>query len=196
LAATKKQITMKNIFTILFTLVFSLSYSQENNIDSKIIEMMDVMGSNENFDMVIDKMIENEKKLDERSISDEFWNYFKKEIQTNGKKELYEMLIPIYKKHLKEKEIDAIIEFYKSDAGISMRTKFPMIYKESYTIGEQWGLKLYERINNKIKNSNLLKFEVKLSDCEKFKKGKFRYELPDGTLVEVVRTENSQVEYF
>ena len=168
--------------------------AQENQLELKIIDMLDVMGANQQFEAIMDNMIDSEKERFKTSVSDEFWELFRIGIKTKGQNKLYEMLIPIYKKHLSIEDIVGIIEFYKSDAGKSFLTKTPLIFKESYVAGQEWGELLVSEISKEIENSQELKFRTNLTNCDSFKQGEFKYYLPDNTIVKVVRKNSLQTE--
>tara|TARA_R110001583_G_scaffold195057_1_gene368866 strand:- start:1749 stop:2519 length:771 start_codon:yes stop_codon:yes gene_type:complete len=183
---------------ILLILFFNYSFidAQENQLELKIIKMMDAMGANQQFEVIMDNMIDLEKEQFKTSISDEFWELFRTGIKTKGQNELYKLLIPIYKKHLSKDDIIGIIEFYKSDSGQSLLAKTPIIFEDSYAAGQEWGKLLVSEISKEIENSQELKFHTKLTNCDSFKQGKFKYYLPDSTLVEVVRKDSIQTETY
>ncbi len=52
---------------------------------------------------------------------------------------IYEMLVPIYKKHLTENEIVAMIEFYEADEGKSVVSNLPRIPADSMQVDVCWG---------------------------------------------------------
>jgi len=186
---------MKIILTIFFlTFTFSSTYCQETTIENKIRKMMDVLGASQRFETVIDNMIELEKESYPSSISDKYWSLFKEKSKNDSFNNLVELLVPIYKKHLSESEIDSIIAFYESEAGQKMVNKFPLISQESMQVGAEWGKKLSEDITKEIEQSNELKFNINLEDCSAFNKGNFTYLLPDGKSVNLERTENMQIE--
>jgi len=183
---------------ILLILLFNYSFigAQEDQLEQKVIEMLDVMGSNQQFEDIMDNLIDVEKERFKTDVSDEFWELFRSEIKTKGQNELYKLIIPIYKKHLNERDIIGIINFYKSEAGKSLLNKTPIIFKESYVVGQEWGKLIVSEIAKEIDNSQELKFHTKLTNCDTFKQGKFKYYLPDSTLVEVLRKDNIQTETY
>ncbi|AXP81799.1 hypothetical protein CJ739_2733 [Mariniflexile rhizosphaerae] len=156
--------------------------------------MMNVIGSSQRFDAILENLIEMQKENYKEIISEDYWHILKNEVRKNGFNDLVEILIPIYKKHLTESEIDSIIEFYESEAGQKMVSKFPLISKESMQAGVEWGAKLNDKISEKINSENEFKFNIKLEACGSFKEGKFSYQLPDGTLVSIKRKGNKQIE--
>jgi uncharacterized protein len=156
--------------------------------------MMDAIGASERFEVTMDQIIEMQKENYSGSVDLQYWELLTKEIKNKGFNDIIELLVPIYKKYLTESEIDAITAFYQSEVGQKMVSKFPLISKESMQAGAEWGEKLYEQVTQKIDSSNELKFNTMLEDCGLFHEGRFRYALPDGTIVNIVRNGNVQVE--
>jgi hypothetical protein len=124
--------------------------AQENTIEDKIKKMMDVMGTTQQFEVAIDNMVDVQKEAYKGILDDEFWAEFKKEVRKDGFQELMDLLVPIYKKHLTEEEVDAITEFYSSEIGRKMIQKFPMITQESMQAGAEWGRKMGVEIAEKL----------------------------------------------
>ena len=75
------------------------------------------------------------------NASDQFWNNFAKQINS---KTIINKTIPIYQKHLSQKEIDAINDFYDTPAGKKLIAAQPHISKASMEIGQAWGQKIAE----------------------------------------------------
>jgi len=146
------------LFTLfIFISIFQYSNAQ-NSIDSKIIELLEITNSTERFNLVIDNMIDiqkealkdNSRNKKETKKLNNFLDDFRKEMKKEGINDLYELVIPIYKKHISEDELDAIISFYKSSAGQSYLKKSPLIMNESMQVGAEWGKKIAAKIIAKI----------------------------------------------
>ncbi len=73
----------------------------------------------------------------------DFWQKIEKE---KNIKEVIQLLIPVYQKHLSQKDIDAILVFYQSPAGQRLIAAQPKIMQESMVIGQQWGENLTKKI--------------------------------------------------
>lgn len=178
-----------------FCLFISLS-SFSQDFEQKIIQFLNLTESEQTFEIVIDKMIEIQKEAYPYVLDDEFWVKFKEEALKDGMKNLRKLLVPIYKKHFTETEIDGLLKFYQSEIGQSFLKKMPNVMKESMDIGAEWGGQMGLDIVRKIEESDELRMVVELEECAEFKMGKFYYYLPDSTMVNVERTENKQTEYF
>lgn len=180
---------------ILSLLLFPLlGSSQESDLENKVVTMMEILGTTERFESVIDNLIELQKADNNEFVDDQFWVLFKEELKKDGFTSLNELLIPIYIKHFSEEEIDAIINFYGSDIGRSVVSKFSIISQESMEAGAVWGEEFGKEIMEKLTSSNEVKFNTVHENCGSFKTGEFTYDLPDGTKGKVVRTDTEQVE--
>lgn len=181
---------------LLFTLLMQPAFSQSSALNAKIIELMEVMGASAQFETVVDNLINLQRQSYDGMISSEFWDEFSKEMRKDGFADLYEMIIPIYEKHFNEEDIDGIIAFYKSDVGLKMVSKQPMIMQEAMTAGAEWGKLLGEQIVARLEGSSALKFATEIEDCEAFKTGTFKEVYPDGSVGEYSRKGNTQLEKF
>ncbi|MBK7643743.1 MAG: DUF2059 domain-containing protein [Planctomycetes bacterium] len=61
--------------------------------------------------------------------------------------EMIDETIEIYCKHLEEEEIDALVAFYKSDAGKKLAEAMPEITIESFKVGQELGKRAAEEIS-------------------------------------------------
>lgn len=85
------------------------------------------------------------------TVPQKFWDDYLKEIKPE---EIQNMIIPIYAKHLTEKEIEDITAFYKTPSGKSFLEKMPVIFMESQSVGQEWGQKLAEKVYQQIESSS------------------------------------------
>ena len=64
--------------------------------------------------------------------------------------ELVDLVVPIYDRHLAEKDIDGMLAFYRSPLGQRVLQALPTITAESQKAGQEWGQSLGRRIGEKI----------------------------------------------
>jgi len=149
--------------------------AQEKSFEDKIKRMLEINGSKESFDVVITNMIELQKQSYNDQVDDQFFDKFEDEIRQDGFESIVELLIPIYKKHLAEDDLDTIIKFYETDAAKALVEKTPIIIQESMSVGAEWGEQLALKVIDKIENSNEMRFKRELPEdaCEAFKEGNF-----------------------
>ncbi|NQX37322.1 hypothetical protein SAMN05421820_103705 [Pedobacter steynii] len=144
---------MKRII-ITFTLIFAaatLSFGQDDSAYKNTLkEMMDVSGATESYKVAI---VQTFKMLKEQKskVPDEVWTHFEKSFLDASQEELLGMLVPIYQKHISLPDLKAIIAFYQSPAGKRFSEKTPLIMQESMQAGQQWGMRLTEQFDKKLK---------------------------------------------
>ena len=66
--------------------------------------------------------------------------------------ELVELVIPIYGKYLTHNDVKQLIRFYKRPVGKKLIEVQPMIMQESMMIGQEWGLKIAEKVVKSLKD--------------------------------------------
>ncbi len=148
----------KHLSLVILCLALSPAFlaAQETEMDTfeeKIIEMMDLSGATTQFELIIDQMVDMYQRNERGRVKEGFWEELKAEMKKDGFKELYDILIPVYKKHLTEEEVDAAIAFYSTEAGRSLVEKMPLITQESMQAGAQWGARLGEKIARKMEDA-------------------------------------------
>lgn len=187
---------MRLLIGIIFTLVLNVdAFSQEqDSLTDKVIRMMEAIGTTKMFEVSIENVISLQERSQQELIGNEFWEEFKNEIRKAGFEDLMELLVPIYKKHLTEEEIDAITTFYESEVGKKMVEKFPIISTESMQAGTEWGERLGAKILTGLEENEALKFNQEIEGCKEIKEGKFLSILQDGTEVKIERKGKKQIE--
>jgi hypothetical protein len=116
----------------------------------KLHEYLEAGGTLASFRMAVTGMIDNMSKQNDK-IPSEFWTEFEKEVLGTSLDDLVVLLEPVYKNHLTEADLDALIAFYKSPVGKKLATETPKIMQESMQAGEVWGQALGEKIVARMK---------------------------------------------
>ncbi|MEM9888320.1 MAG: DUF2059 domain-containing protein [Bacteroidota bacterium] len=156
------------LFLFSFSLLSSFAFSQEientssEEFRAKVVRMLELQGTKERFELVLDQMLDLRASYTDRLMPD-FANELKTEIKKEGFDELYNLLIPIYQKHLSGEELDAIIAFYESPEGQSLIAKSPLIMQESMQVGAAWGEEIGERIAEKMLDE---KYQIQIDSME------------------------------
>lgn len=137
---------MKLLKTAVLTLsLTTMSCFAEVPTESSIRVLLDKSGSSEMGIQAMNQMIPALKKM-APELSGDFWDEFQKQIDI---KELEEMIIPIYQKHLTQEDINATIQFYDTKAGRNFMSKMPVIMQESMAAGQQWGQGIAQKVMQK-----------------------------------------------
>ena len=131
------------ILSILFTFSFNLSISQEDNYKGLLTDFIKAQGQFETFNATIDQMT---------SIMGVTLNEDEKVEFTNDvMSSLIEMLMPIYKKHFTEQDLNDAIELFKTPIGKKISEKSPIIAQESMQASMQWGMELSTKLQKYMK---------------------------------------------
>lgn len=145
---------MKKIL-LFFCLVFScglLSFGQTeaDSFRDKLITYMEVTGAENVYNTVIAEMIEmyrNQLGLE----LDDFLVKYRDRMMEDSFLELVDMLLPVYKRHFTEGDLDAIIAFYQTDAGKKLAQETPLLTKEAMEIGQLWSMKIGREVLEEMK---------------------------------------------
>ncbi len=147
---------MKKSSIVLFLTVLSIcSYAQTATKTENIRKLLELTGSGKIGVQVAQNMIVSFKKV-YPSVPEEFWEGFKKELNSEV---LVEMVIPIYDKYYTETEIKELTDFYATPIGRKVITVTPLISQESMQAGQKWGKELGEKLYKDLNDKGLIKKE-------------------------------------
>lgn len=135
--------------TFLTGLMFIISAASWAEAPSResVKELLQVTGAGNMAVQMMEQMIPSMKRM-VPDAPDAFWEEFASQVDGD---ELEDMVIPIYQKHLTQADVDAQLKFLQSDAGQKMIKVQPMIMQESMMVGQEWGIKLMQRAQDKLK---------------------------------------------
>lgn len=141
----------KSILTLLFALITTFSFSQENDsYKSTLKKLIQVSGSEVAYINALNQMF-NLLKQQQPNVPDAFWDELVVELNKDAINQLVNMISPIYKKHLTEADIRGVIVFYETPVGKKFAEKTPFITQESMVSAQEWGIKIGERVAEKLK---------------------------------------------
>ena len=141
---------MKNHIALLFALLMIAlpsAYAEKASTGS-VKNLLNKTGSGQMGIQAMNQMLPALKKM-APDAPEKFWQDFMAEVKPN---DLVNMVIPIYQKHLTEKEIKAINAFYDTPAGKKLIQVQPYIIQESMAAGQQWGQKIAQKVITKYKS--------------------------------------------
>jgi len=144
---------MKKIFAfVLFLFVFSTAGFAQNNeqYSAALKKMFEVSGSNETYKAAIKQML-SIYKSQSSNVNEEKWNSLEAELMKTSLTELVDLLVPVYQKYMTLSDINEMIKFYETPVGQKYAKSAPKITQESMQIGQQWGMKLGQEIQKKLK---------------------------------------------
>ena len=123
--------------------------SEPKDYKATLKEMLVVSGSDKTFEMVVPQMIEM-MKPQLPQVPGEFWEEMEKEMKNTDFNDLVDMLVPIYQEYLTQEDLEEVIKFYQSPAGKKLGSSAPHISMATMQAGQQWGMKLGQKIQAKL----------------------------------------------
>jgi hypothetical protein len=137
---------MKKLSVLLFATLCITPFTFADESEELARELLKASGSAEMGEQVMSQVI-NAMRPSAPNVPDEFWEEF---MANYDAQQFVDMLVPIYVKHLSDKEMKSIIDFYESPAGQALVEKQPLIMQESMAVGQQWGMELSQKVVQKI----------------------------------------------
>lgn len=104
-------------------------------------ELLEVSGAGEMGLQVVRQMVQSFTAANP-DVPQEFWDRF---VASVDPEELEELVVPIYVEHLTVEEMEASIDFYRTEVGQSILRKMPVVMAESIEAGQRWGMELAQR---------------------------------------------------
>ncbi|MXV38678.1 DUF2059 domain-containing protein [Flavobacteriaceae bacterium Ap0902] len=143
---------MKKLILLICLILSSTSaFSQVDEDYSKTLKtMLQVSGSEQNFQMAIKQMIVMYKQS-LKDVPTEVWDELENEFLKISLNELTYMLVPVYSKYITKDELQDIIEFYQTPSGAKFAKNSPLIMKESMLIGQEWGKKIGQNLTETLR---------------------------------------------
>jgi hypothetical protein len=144
---------MKMLFLIASLMLFTsgLAHSQSTTDYQKTLRrMFEVSGTQESYKVAITQMF-GMLKQQQQNVPEEVWVELQNEFNETSLTDLVEMLTPVYEKHLTQGDLQKVIDFYQSAVGKKFASKTPDIMQESMQVGQQWGMKIGQKFQERLK---------------------------------------------
>lgn len=149
-----KKIGSKILFLVLFFMA-TTCFANNNNLNDEyakdVKHLFEVNGSANSFKKSIKTMIQHFKSQ-ESDVPSSYWEKAEKEFLKTSFEDLYDMIVPIYRKNLSHEDVKAMIAFFESDAGKRIAQKVPNITAESMQAGMIWGQEVGKKIHEDIQS--------------------------------------------
>jgi hypothetical protein len=120
--------------------------------DQDIRTLLSMSGTATVATQVVQQMIDQYRQMLPQ-VPDEFWTDFQKQMQPQ---DLIDLIVPIYARHFSDDEVKQLIAFYDSPIGKKLVQEQPLIAKESFQAGQQWGQKIGTKVMQGLKEKGYL----------------------------------------
>jgi len=138
-----KILNIRSLICVAVLLVAAIgAKAQADSFDADIVKMQQLNGATE---AMFSQIVMQFKSI-KPGVTDEQWAAVKKDVFDVEVVELNNQLIPVYKKHFTQDEVQAIIAFYETPAGKKLAEKSPMIAVDSMQSSQAWGMGLFGKI--------------------------------------------------
>lgn len=143
---------MKKIGLFLFIIVAfsSLSFGQSDEYSKELKRMFNLAGTEKMYNTTIQQMVKM-FKMQYSQVDEKTWDELEKEFVKSAKRDLFDLLVPVYRKHMSLQDLKELSKFYESPAGRKYAEKTPLIMQESMQVGQTWGMQIGQKFAEKIK---------------------------------------------
>ena len=107
---------------------------------AKIHKLLEVTGAANMGKTMMDQMMAQFDKMPGLPAG-----FAKKFSELAKPKDIVKLIVPIYMKHVEERDIDAILGFFSTDSGKRWLAAQPKIMQASMKVGQEWGRELGAR---------------------------------------------------
>jgi hypothetical protein len=148
----EERMVKKYLLLILFCALTLPGFSQTSEKEAEIIKLLELTDVKNLAEQIFDLYIPQLQTL-VPSVPREFWDLFRANIDFEDFIKAY---IPLYDRHYTLEEIRAMIAFYESPVGKKVIEVTPLMTAESMSIGQEWGLKMGQKLLEEMKRSGYL----------------------------------------
>jgi uncharacterized protein len=138
------------LFSIILCSAISGFAQPDAEYKSALQKMLAAAGTEQTFKVAIKQMFEMFKQQ-KTSVPNDIWVGLEAEFNASSMAELVDMLAPVYHRHISISDLQAITAFYETPVGKKYAEKTPFIMEESMQVGQQWGMKIAQRFQEKLK---------------------------------------------
>ncbi|MDP2060383.1 MAG: DUF2059 domain-containing protein [Flavobacteriaceae bacterium] len=142
----------KRFLTITLLLFVSITVfgQADKEYNETLKRMFEVSGSEKSYQAVVKQMFTMFKQQ-YSDVELDVWGDLEKEFSKTSLNDLTEMLVPVYSKYMTLEDLKELIKFYETPVGKKFAKNTPLIMQESMQIGQQWGMKVAQDFEKKMK---------------------------------------------
>lgn len=137
---------------LVFALCFAIDLfgQAETEYKQTLKKMFEVSGSEAAYKSAISQMFAMFKQS--QQVPANVMAELEQDFMKTSMDELVDMLAPVYHKHMTRDDLMKLIEFYETPVGIKFAQKTPLIMQESMQIGQEWGMKIGQEFEKRLKD--------------------------------------------
>jgi hypothetical protein len=113
----------------------------------RIRVLIEITGGERSMRVMADQLIQQLKNRNP-GVPPHFWEELEASIDT---REIVEMTIPVYQKHLSAADVEEAIRYWQSDSGRRFSEAQPLILGETMPLGREWGRRLFQDVSDRVK---------------------------------------------
>lgn len=114
--------------------------------EKDIRKLLELSGSAQIGQQVIGQMMDTFKQMSP-DVPESVWTDMKKEFDPGT---MVDLIVPIYDRHFTHEDVKGLIAFYQTPLGKKMIATLPAIAQESMTAGQQWGMEIAQKMQQKL----------------------------------------------
>jgi hypothetical protein len=129
----------------------SSSAPRSKTVDPKealVRKLLTLSGAGNLGKQVVDAMMDQFKQMP--NLPPGFTEKFKEMARPD---EIVELIVPVYVKSYDTATLQAVVDFYQSDAGRAFVAKQPLVFAESQKAGQRWGTDLAQKVLAELQGS-------------------------------------------
>ena len=136
---------------LVFALCFAIDLfgQAETEYKQTLKKMFEVSGSEAAYKSAISQMFAMFKQS--QQVPANVMAELEQDFMKTSMDELVDMLAPVYHKHMTRDDLMKLIEFYETPVGVKFAQKTPLIMQESMQIGQEWGMKIGQEFEKRLK---------------------------------------------
>lgn len=119
---------------------------QPQDKKQKVLKLLEVTGAADMGKKMMDQMLDQFRRMP--GLPPGFIEEFKRSADTSS---LSKLIVPIYMKHVEEKDLDGVLAFMSTDIGKRWLAAQPKIAEESMKAGQDWGRKTAQEVMQKLR---------------------------------------------
>lgn len=132
---------------LILAVASSAAFGAGSASEKSVRELLGIMGTGEMGAQMLRNMLPSLRTM-APEVPQEFWTEVERDIKPQ---EFVDLLVPIYRSHLSETDVLALIKFFRTPSGSRFISKQPDIMKESMQAGQRWGEAVGQRVLERLR---------------------------------------------